>query len=77
VITVPGWTLLAAAAAGLLTLLAALALETRRAHPRPRWCKCGHGWPAHIHNREGTDCGICSDCPRFRRAWLRRKARTP
>jgi hypothetical protein len=41
------------------------------------WCKCGHGLPAHLHNREGTDCGICPDCPRFRRAWLATLAGPP
>jgi hypothetical protein len=33
--------------------------------------------PAHEHNRDGTDCGLCPDCPRFRRAWLATLAGPP
>jgi hypothetical protein len=41
-----------------------------------RWCRCGHGQPAHEHNRDGTDCGLCP-CERFRRAWLATLAGPP
>jgi hypothetical protein len=37
--------------------------EGRQPVTRPRWCKCGHGCPAHIHNREGTDCGSAPTAP--------------
>jgi hypothetical protein len=31
-------------------------------------CRCGHEPSAHRHHRGGTDCALCLDCPRFRRA---------
>ena len=34
-----------------------------------RLCRCGHPQMAHLHYREGADCGLCG-CPRFRRRWL-------
>jgi hypothetical protein len=31
-------------------------------------CKCGHSYAAHQHYRSGSECSLCSDCPRYRPA---------
>jgi hypothetical protein len=31
-------------------------------------CKCGHAHAAHQHYRSGSECSVCSDCPRYRPA---------
>ena len=36
-----------------------------RDRPR-RVCQCGHSRAAHQHYRSGSECSLCSDCPRYR-----------
>ena len=33
-----------------------------------RTCRCGHFHAAHLHYRSGSECSLCSDCPRYRSA---------
>lgn len=33
-----------------------------------RLCRCGHAYVAHEHYRSGSECSLCSECPRFRPA---------
>ena len=33
-----------------------------------RICRCGHFHAAHLHYRSGSECSLCSDCPRYRSA---------
>jgi hypothetical protein len=51
-----------------LLLLIASALRAWALHhpAKPRFCRCGHGFEAHEHYRQGSDCALCK-CPRWRR----------
>lgn len=31
-----------------------------------RLCRCGHSYAAHQHYRSGSECSLCSECPRYR-----------
>lgn len=42
------------------------ALSPNPGSDRP--CRCGHAYVAHQHYRSGSECSICSECPRFRPA---------
>lgn len=53
-------------------ILLALSLFVASLHGRAPWCWCGHGKTVHTHDRDGTDCSLCT-CKQYTAPLIWRK----